>query len=30
VRDKTTRFLVEGPQAVREVVVHRPELVVDL
>jgi TrmH family RNA methyltransferase len=30
VRDKTSRFLVEGPQAVREVVVHRPEQVVDL
>jgi TrmH family RNA methyltransferase len=30
VRDKTGRFLVEGPQSVREVVVHRPEQVVDL
>ena len=30
VRDRTGRFLVEGPQAVREVVVHQPERVVDL
>jgi TrmH family RNA methyltransferase len=30
VRDRTGRFLVEGPQSVREVVVHRPEQVVDL
>jgi TrmH family RNA methyltransferase len=30
VRDKTGRFLVEGPQSVREVVVHRAEQVVDL
>jgi TrmH family RNA methyltransferase len=30
VREKTGRFLVEGPQSVREVVRHRPELVVDL
>lgn len=30
VRDKTGRFLVEGPQSVREVVVHHPERVVDL
>lgn len=30
VRDKTGRFLVEGPQSVREVVVHQPERVVDL
>jgi TrmH family RNA methyltransferase len=30
VRERTGRFLVEGPQSVREVVVHRPEQVVDL
>ena len=30
VRDKTGRFLVEGPQSVREVVTHHPERVVDL
>ncbi|KQZ87379.1 RNA methyltransferase [Phycicoccus sp. Root563] len=30
VRDRTGRFLVEGPQSVREVVRHHPELVVDL
>ena len=30
VRERTGRFLVEGPQSVREVVVHHPELVVDL
>lgn len=30
VRDKAGRFLVEGPQSVREVVRHRPELVLDL
>ncbi|MEO5982033.1 MAG: RNA methyltransferase [Pedococcus sp.] len=30
VRDKTGRFLVEGPQSVREVVRHHPELVIDL
>jgi TrmH family RNA methyltransferase len=30
VREKAGRFLVEGPQSVREVVRHRPELVVDL
>ncbi|WP_406831160.1 RNA methyltransferase [Pedococcus sp. KACC 23699] len=30
VRDKVGRFLVEGPQSVREVVRHHPELVVDL
>ena len=30
VRDKTGRFLVEGPQSVREVVVHLPERVVDV
>jgi TrmH family RNA methyltransferase len=30
VRDKTGRFLAEGPQSVREVVVHHPEQVLDL
>jgi len=30
VREKVGRFLVEGPQSVREVVRHRPELVLDL
>ena len=30
VRDRTGRFLVEGPQSVREVVLHHPEQVVDL
>lgn len=30
VRDKTGRFLVEGPQSVRELVAHHPERVVDL
>ena len=30
VRDKVGRFLVEGPQSVREVVLHHPELVLDL
>lgn len=30
VRERTGRFLVEGPQSVREVVLHRPEQVVDL
>jgi RNA methyltransferase, TrmH family len=30
VRDKTGRFLAEGPQAVREVIVHRPGQVLDL
>lgn len=30
VRERTGRFLVEGPQSVREVVRHQPELVVDL
>ena len=30
VRERTGRFLVEGPQSVREVVLHHPELVVDL
>ena len=30
VRDKTGRFLVEGPQSVREVVVHHPERVLDV
>jgi TrmH family RNA methyltransferase len=30
VREKTGRFLVEGPQSVREVVNHHPEQVVDL
>jgi TrmH family RNA methyltransferase len=30
VRERTGRFLVEGPQSVREVVLHHPEQVVDL
>ena len=30
VREKTGRFLAEGPQAVREVVAHHPEQVIDL
>jgi RNA methyltransferase, TrmH family len=30
VREKTGRFLVEGPQSVREVVAHHPDQVVDL
>ena len=30
VRDRTGRFLAEGPQSVREVVVHHPERVLDV
>src|SRR5690349_11003771 len=30
VRERTGRFLVEGPQSVREVVHHHPERVVDV
>lgn len=30
VRERTGRFLVEGPQSVREVVAHQPDLVVDV
>ncbi|MDO4913720.1 MAG: hypothetical protein Q3961_04135, partial [Bifidobacteriaceae bacterium] len=29
-RDKTQKFLIEGPQSVREAVHYRPEIITDL